>query len=245
LLSKTFDYHGGELVIKEHDVTIAVPELAVFEGVKVEIQAAASLTGPYELPADCNLVSVFVWIGANYRFKKPVKITIPHFAYFEGLDHCIGILTADEKDIVHKEDGNYIVQMHKSVYDYQYEVNSNCCIYHTNHFCSKCLVEWSYFYRLLYPILSLSEYFFKSSRKIMVFSCYPDDCETTNECIIEFYICYKLEYCMQVRTYVCMNSTAHNKIHSCTCMFARASANLCKTCELFVSIQGLHECSYI
>ena len=187
-------------MIKEHDVTIAVPKLAVFEGVKVEIQAAASLTGPYKLPDDCNLVSVFVWIGANYRFKKSVKIIVPHFAYIEGLvDYRMVILTANEKDIVHKEDGNYLVQMHESVYDYQYVVNDDCCVYYTDHFCSKCYMERSFIYNLyntlvLSPLKSLLPF----KRRLMVFFCYPKDHKTADELNIEFCICYSLKYCLQV-----------------------------------------------
>ena len=205
LLSKTFDHHGGELIIQEHDVTIDVPELAVFEGVKVEIQAAASLTGPYRLPDDCNLVSVFVWIGANYRFKRPVKITVPHFAYIEGLDHHIVILTANEKDIVHKEDGNYVLQMHESVYDYQYEVNDDCCVYYTNYFCSKCYVERSFICNLFNAlILSPLESLFNLKRRVMILFCYPKDYETVDELKIELCICYSLKCCLEVRMFIYM-----------------------------------------
>ena len=96
-LSRTFDHNGGVLMIEDHDVTITVPELAVAKGEKVEIQAVASLVGPYKLPDDCDPVSVFVWIGADYVFKQPVKITIPHFAsFFDYLDDLV-VLTADEE----------------------------------------------------------------------------------------------------------------------------------------------------
>ena len=212
LLSKTFDHHGGELIIEEHDVNIAVPELAVFEGVKVEIQAAASLTGPYRLPDDCNLVSVFVWIGANYRFKRPVKITVPHFACIKGLDHRMVILTANEKDIVHKEDGNYELQMHESVYDYQYDVHDDYCVYFTNYFCSKCYVERSSIYNLfnaliLSPLASL----FNFGRRLMIFFCYPEDYETANELKIELCICYSLKCCLEVRMFIYMLVTVECK----------------------------------
>ena len=212
LLSKTFDHHGGELIIEEHDVTIAVPKLAVFEGVKVEMQAAASLTGPYELPDDCSLVSVFVWIGANYRFTKPVKVTVPHFARNKDLDHRMVILTANEKDIVHRDD-EYVLQMHESEFDYHYEISAHgdYCVCYTNQFCSKCLAEKPYYYNLICPIISLFEYLYKSSRRIMVFCCYPNDYKTADELKIELCICYRLEYCMQVCTFIC--TYVRNKLH--------------------------------
>ena len=78
-LSKSFNYLGGKLVIEDHDVTITVPVLAVSTGDEVEIQAAANLIGPYKLPDDCDQISVIVWIRADYMFKKPVQIRIPHY----------------------------------------------------------------------------------------------------------------------------------------------------------------------
>ena len=49
------------------------------------------------------------------------------------------VLTADMKDLVLNENGDFILQMHESVYDYHYEVNDDYCDYYTDHFCSKCL----------------------------------------------------------------------------------------------------------
>ena len=138
-VSKIFDHNGGILIIKEHDVTIIVPELAVSKGKKVEVKAAASLIGPYKLPDDCDPVSVFVWVGADYLFKKPVQIRIPHFASVTALDEGFGVvvLTADKKDLVLNDNGDLVLQMHESVYDYQYEVHDVYCDYYTKHFCSK------------------------------------------------------------------------------------------------------------
>jgi len=141
--SKTFDHHGGVLIIEEHDITITVPELAVSKGEEVNLQAVTSLVGPYKIPDDYDPISVFVWIGADYRFKKPIKITIPHFAFIENLDDIfdIVVLTANKKDIILTEDGDLLFQMHRSLYDYHYEVNSDYCDYYTDHFCSKCLAR--------------------------------------------------------------------------------------------------------
>ena len=110
------------MFIEDHDVTITVPELAVSRGDKVKVQAAASLTGPYKLPDDCDPASVFVWIWANYMFKKPVQIRIPHCVSITNLDEVsdIVVLTADKKDLVLNENGNLVLKMHESVSDYQY-----------------------------------------------------------------------------------------------------------------------------
>ena len=207
VLSKTFDHNGGELIIEEHDVTITIPELAISEGDKVEVQAIVSLTGPYQLPDGYDLVSVFVWIEADYRFRKLVKITIPHFASIENLDQRfdVVILTANENDLVLNEYGDSLLQMHESVYEYQYEVNDDYCDYYTDHFCSKCLARRRSFIFRLFNRLTFSprEVPYPSRTRITVFFCVPDDYATADDLLIELCICYSLKHCLQVGSYVC------------------------------------------
>ena len=203
ILSKTFDHHGGELIIEEHNVTITVPELAVSEGDEVVVRAIVSLTGPYKLPDGYDLVSVFVWVGADYRFRKLVKVTIPHFASIENLDQKfdVVVLTANEKDVVLNDNGDSLLLMHESVYDYQYEVNDDYCDYYTDHFCSKCLARRrSFIFRLLNrsTLSSPREVPYPSRTRITVFFCVPDDYATADELLIEFCICYSLKHCLQV-----------------------------------------------
>ena len=208
ILSRTFDHYGGELNIEEHDVTITVPQLAVSKGDKVEVQACASLVGPYKLPDGYDLVSVVVCIEADYRFNKLIKVTIPHFAAIENLDQSfdVVILTADSKDIVLNENGDFVLQMHESVYDYQYEVNDSCCVYYTNHFCSKCLARRRYLIFRLFNWLTLSaprEVNYPKTR-ITVFFCVPDDYASADEMLIELCICYSFRHCLQVCVYTCV-----------------------------------------
>ena len=208
--SATFDHHGGKLIIKEHDVTITVPELAISEGDKVEIRAIVSLTGPYQLPDGYDLVSVFVWIEADYRFRKLVKVTIPHFASIENLDQRfdVVVLTANEKDLVLNENGDSLLQLHESVYDYQYEVNDDYCDYYTDHFCSKCLATRPFIFRLFDRLaFSVTEV---TRTRVVVFLCVPDDYANADDLLIELCICYSLKHCLEVRilaTYVCQMST--------------------------------------
>ena len=70
IISKTFDYNGGELFIKEHAVKVTVPIGAIDKNYEVQIQAAASLFGPFIIPEDYYPISAYVWIGACYKFKK-------------------------------------------------------------------------------------------------------------------------------------------------------------------------------
>ena len=199
-LSKIFDHHGGALMIEDHDVNITVPELAVSKGETVEVQAVASLVGPYKLPDDCDPVSVFVWIAADYVFKQPVKITMPHFASLEQLNDLV-VLTANTSNHVHSESGDLVLQMYRSEYEH-HEVKSDYCECYTDHFCSKCLARSrSLIFKLLNTVTpSLpNEESHCSRTKITVFFCVPDDYATTDELLIELCICYSLKHCLQVR----------------------------------------------
>ena len=210
MLAKTFDHRGGELIIEDHGITIAVPELAVSEGDEVDIRACASLTGPYMLPDGYELVSVFVCIEADYVFNKLVRVTMPHFAAIENLDQSFNVvvLTANKNDIVYNEYGDFVLQMHKSVYDYQYEVNDGYCVYYTNHFCSKCLARRrSLIFRLfkgLTPAAPRGAAFYNRT-KITVFFCVPDDYASANDLLIELCFCYSLKYCLQVHIRCCVS----------------------------------------
>ena len=203
-LSKLFDHRGGKLIIEDHDVTITVPTLAVSRGEKVEVKVAVSLIGPYKLPNDCNPVSVFVWIWANYIFRKPVHIRIPHFASVTNSDEVfdVVVLTADKKDCLLDDNSDLVLQMHESVYDYQYEVNDDYCDYYTDHFCLKCLARRRPLIFKLFNRLNLStpkKVSNPSRVRITVFFCAPDDYATADELLIEMCICYSLKHCLQVR----------------------------------------------
>ena len=203
MLVKTFDHHGGKLIIEDHDITIDVPQSAVLEGDEVTVQAFASLTGPYVLPDGYELVSVFVCIEADYMFNKLVRITIPHFAVIDNLDQSfdVVVLTANEIDSVGNEDGDFVLQMHESVYDYRCEVNDDYCNYYTNHFCSKCLARRRSLVFRLFNRVTLStprEAACYNRTRITVFFCVPDDYANTDDLLIELCICYSLKHCLQV-----------------------------------------------
>ena len=204
-LSKRFNHSGGTLIIEDHDVTITVPELAVSRGEEVEIQAVVSLIGPYKLPDDYYPISVFVWVGADYTFKKPVRITIPHFASIRDLDEMsdVTVLIANNKELTFNENGDIILQMHKSIYDYQCEVKSEYCDYYTDNFCSKCLARRRSLIFKLFTRFTLStprEVSNANQTKIAVFFCVPEDYETADELLIEICICYSVKHCLQVCT---------------------------------------------
>lgn len=100
IISKVFDCNGGELLIKEHAIKVTVPIGAIDENYEVQIQAAASLFGPFIIPEDHYPISAYVWIGACYEFKKKLKIEMEHdIVVSEETDVSeLCVLTACEED---------------------------------------------------------------------------------------------------------------------------------------------------
>ena len=77
-VSKRCGNYGSVIEIEEHNVTITIPKGAIEKGYVVEVEIAVSLFGPHKLPKGYIRISPYVWIGANYGFKKPLKIEIEH-----------------------------------------------------------------------------------------------------------------------------------------------------------------------
>lgn len=111
------------------------------------------------------------------------------------------VLTANKKDIALNENGDLVLQMHESVYDYKYEVNDDHCDYYTDNFCSKCWARRrSRIFKLLNRLTSSTprEELDHRKTRLTVFFCVPDDYATADELLIELCICYSLKHCLKV-----------------------------------------------
>ena len=142
-MEKYFDSKGDKLLIGKHSVTITVPKGAVAHGDKVQIQAAASLIGPYIIPEGYYPVSAFVWIGASYTFKKHVLVQIEHHAALSQQEDILqmSLLTACHKDRVTRSDGQAMYIMHEPIYQPSCTIEESVFIYNTDNFCSNCLAK--------------------------------------------------------------------------------------------------------
>ena len=86
------DLEDTNIELKEHGIQIHIPHGAV--GRKIEMEFAVCLSGPFKFPAKKRPVSPILWICAKEeikKFKKPVKVTIPHI-FPELLEHEIAEL---------------------------------------------------------------------------------------------------------------------------------------------------------
>lgn len=179
-----FDSEGGELSLDEHSVTLTIPKGAVAEGDEVQVQAAASLIGPYIIPDGLYPVSVYAWIGASYKFRKPVQIQIEHHAALSQHEDILqmSLLTACCNDRIVGSNGEDFYKMHEASYHPQCKIDESFCIYSTDHFCSNCLAKKNE----------------KIPDRIAVYHMLPNSYESADTFSSEICFCYNLELCKKV-----------------------------------------------
>ena len=75
------DYKALEYTIKDHDITLRIPEGAVAKGEKIHIEIGVAMYGPFNFPEKTQPVSPIIWlcIQEDFKLKKPFELIIPHF----------------------------------------------------------------------------------------------------------------------------------------------------------------------
>ena len=187
--SKNVNHNGGALFIEDHMIFIQIPENAVNKDDIVEIQAAASYFGQYEIPDEYQPISAYLWVAANYKFKKQVKIIMPHYGavYTEDDKSAVSVLTASEEDKIKTEEGQIVYKMHHDN-SYDYEVEGAVCIFKVYHFCSDCLMK-----RKTKNL----------PNRIVALHYFPEDYVSVYNVQSEVCFCYDTEYCKTVSLILC------------------------------------------
>ena len=188
IISRMFDYNGGELLINEHAVKVTVPIGAIEYNCMVHIEAAASIFGPFAIPEGYDPISAYVWIGACYEFKKNLKVELEHDIVVSGGTDAseICVLTACEEDVCDEEDNEIIYKMREDNCKYHYELNMSTCTILASRFCTKCLSARGKT---------------KKAKRIIMYHYLPEDFKSAYEFIIEVSFCYDLKFCKEVCDY--------------------------------------------
>ena len=188
IISEIFDYDGGELLIKEHAVKVIVPIGAIDEDYRVQIEAAASLFGPFIIPEGYHPISAYVWIGACYEFKKNLIVELEHdIVVSEETDVSeLHVLTACEEDIYNGEDNQIFYVMHEDNCEYHCVLNKSTFTILTSRFCTKCLSARGKA---------------KKAKRIIMYHYLPEDFKSVFEFITEVSFCYDLKFCKEVCKY--------------------------------------------
>ena len=183
IVSVHFNSSGGVMVIEEYSVKVNVPSGAIEDHHKVEIQAAASLFGPFNIPTNYRPVSAYVWIGANYTFKKLIEIEFEHHADVSNSGdisqlcilnaHCTNDCT-NSTCISHRHEMHEITQ--------GYVIRDSVCTMYTNHFCSQCLAARS----------------IQIPDRIVAYQYLPKNYKSLYDFKAEVCFCYDLNCCKKV-----------------------------------------------
>lgn len=168
------DHNGGTFYNEAHNFAIVIPPGAVVEGMCIEMQAAASRFGPYNLPKDCYQISNFFWVSANYTFKIPVYLILSHHASLRTVSDIYKLCaleacarrTAEER-----------LLMNKVLGEVSFDYKLGFGVIPTDHFCTYCLGKND----MNVPDKVLASfYMYKKQESIMAEICM---CLVNKECI--------------------------------------------------------------
>lgn len=184
IYSELFDHNGGELLIKGYGVKVIVPAEAIDKGYEVQIEAAASLFGPFIIPEGYSPISVYVWIGTCYIFKKRLEVEIEHNIVVSDRSE-FSILTACKEDICDGKDEQKLYKMQIETHEYQCKISDSTFTFFTTHFCSKCLA---------------TETDKQVAKRVMMYHYLPENYKSEKEFVSEACFCYDLKCCKEVHT---------------------------------------------
>ena len=174
IASKQLTQNGDVLDFEHCGLKVTVPEGAIEEDYCVEIQVAVSLFGPFHVPSDCRPVSPYVWIAANYLFKRKLQIEFQHHADVSDTSKLCILKACCSKFS--------ICQMHITTQDH-YVISDTVCTLYTNHFCSYCLASKSD----------------QVADRIIAYHYLPEDYKLANTFRAEICFCYDLSICKEVK----------------------------------------------
>ena len=183
--SNYFTKTGGEWTIEEYGVKVTVPNGAIGDHIKVEIQVNVSLFRPFAIPNDCHRVSAYVWIGANYTFKKPIEIQFDHHADISNSENISQLCILKACCTKCTKCNNNQCVMHDEI-TRKYTISDSVCTLYTDHFCSYYLAQRTDSESLEMP------------DRIVVLLYVPEDYKSVDEFNAEVCFCYNLTSCIKV-----------------------------------------------
>ena len=74
------DHDGLDYVIKDHDITLRIPEGAVAEGEEVHFEVGVAMYGPFIFPENTQPISPILWLYAlkDVRMNERFQLILPH-----------------------------------------------------------------------------------------------------------------------------------------------------------------------
>lgn len=188
------DYHGTEYHNEAHGVHIVFPQGAVPEGVTVTIELDIMLNGPFNFPDNVKVVSPILWVCVvdypNFRFQKPVFVTLPHFLDL-SCDSDIALLQPCFMKAGHRQEQSEQLTFHPmDQSEAIYPALGSSATIKTDHFCYLCIATNA----PTPAIQSKIRYYFASWVPNLSGECQSWD--------VVFSISYLLPTCIKVSSYI-------------------------------------------
>lgn len=76
------DHNGLEYTVKEHDITLRIPEGAVAKGETIHLEIGVAMYGPFNFPENGAPISPIIWLCIQEEIAllmKPFQLILPHF----------------------------------------------------------------------------------------------------------------------------------------------------------------------
>ena len=135
---------GRKYYDKFNDFSLEIPEGAIPEGESITIDIGVALYGPFQYPEGVRPVSPLFWVCVrdqrNFRFSKPVKVTLPHFLKLENEVDIESLgMTFLKGD--HEMTSQQVYQFQQAEGEVIIEPRKRNGILRTTHFCYLCITS--------------------------------------------------------------------------------------------------------
>lgn len=134
-----FDCNGGSYSNENHEVYLRVPEGAIPKGKTMSIQVGVSFHSalvpllPREARPVSPLVKLCVVGQVDFKFLKPVRVTLPHFLDITDEED------AKQMGLQFMKSGHGLYCFHQSDGEASFRPKSNTATLSTTHFCTFCI----------------------------------------------------------------------------------------------------------
>ena len=85
----TITQEAVKLNLEGYGFKLCVPENSLpAEVSETQLSVLVSLSGPFQMPSNCELASAVYWVSSTYKFMKPITVEIQHCAALSSSKQC-------------------------------------------------------------------------------------------------------------------------------------------------------------
>ena len=96
----TLTQEAVKLNFKGYGFKLCVPENSLLAEVsETQLSVQVSLSGPFQMPSNCELVSAVYWVSSPHKCTKPVTVEIQHCAVLSNDKQCSQLTFVHTKSV--------------------------------------------------------------------------------------------------------------------------------------------------